>query len=136
MPPGGLCRNFARSNHNLERQDAKLECTERLDYRADMDAIIHADRSETIQRWNAAAEVLFGHSAPEAIGGNLDLIIPERLGSLTRAVHKTVRKLDVEMTFAVVRDNQGVVCGSVAIARDVTARVEQERSAERRGGDV
>src|SRR6266702_5581170 len=81
MPPGGLCRNFARSNHNLERQDAKLECTERLDYRADMDAIIHADRSETIQRWNAAAEVLFGHSAPEAIGGNLDLIIPERLGA-------------------------------------------------------
>jgi PAS domain S-box-containing protein len=46
-----------------------------------MDAIIHADRSETIQRWNAAAEVLFGHSAPEAIGGNLDLIIPERLGA-------------------------------------------------------
>ncbi|SEI22770.1 PAS domain-containing protein [Paraburkholderia hospita] len=44
-------------------------------------AIIHADRSETIQRWNAAAEVLFGHSAPEAIGGNLDLIIPERLGA-------------------------------------------------------
>lgn len=43
------------------------------------DAIIHADRSETIQRWNAAAEVLFGHSAPEAISGNIDLIISERL---------------------------------------------------------
>jgi PAS domain S-box-containing protein len=109
------------------------------------DAIIHADRSETIQRWDAAAEVLFAHSAPEAIGGNLDLIIPERLRgttrlhgrvTLTRAVHKTARKLYVEMTFALVRGNQGVVCGSVAITRDVTARVEQERSAERRGGDV
>ena len=54
----------------------------------------------------------------------------------TRAVHTTGRKLYVEMTFAPVRDNQGVVCGSVAIAPDVTARVEQERSAERRGGDV
>lgn len=43
------------------------------------DAIIYADRSETIQRWNATAEVLFGHSAPEVIGSNLDLIIPERL---------------------------------------------------------
>lgn len=56
--------------------------------------------------------------------------------SLTRAVHKTARKLDVEMTFAVVRDNQRVVCGSVAIGRDVTPRVGQERSDERRGGDV
>jgi PAS domain S-box-containing protein len=115
-------------------------------------------RSSSIQRWNAAAEALFAHSAPEAIGGNLDLIIPERLRAahwrgfkaaitngttrlhgrvtLTRAVHKTARKLYVEMTFALVRDNQGVVCGSVAITRDVTARVEQERSAERRGGDV
>ncbi len=38
-------------------------------------------------------------------------------------------KLYVEMTFAVVKDDAGAVVGSVAVARDVTARIERERKA-------
>jgi PAS domain S-box-containing protein len=40
------------------------------------DAVIFADRSETIARWNRGAEALFGYSANEALGRKLDLIIP------------------------------------------------------------
>jgi len=115
------------------------------------DALIYADREGNIARWNQAAVALFGYSATEALGQSLELIIPERLReahwkgfdsamasgstrlagrpSVTRAAHKNGEKLYVEMTFAVVKDQAGMVVGSVAIARDVTERVQRERSA-------
>ena len=119
------------------------------------DAVIYADRSGTIRRWNHAAASLFGYSSAEALGRNLDLIIPEHLRErhwggfaaatangvltlqgrpmLTRAMHKTGRKLYVEMTFALVKgDSEGSAIGAVAVARDVTERVERERMSARR----
>jgi PAS domain S-box-containing protein len=118
------------------------------------DAVIYANRSGVIIRWNRASAALFGLSAEEAIGQRLDLIIPEHLRAshwrgfnaamtkgvmklqgrptLTRALHKSGRKLYVEMTFAIVKgDAEGEVLGSVAMARDVTDRVERERAASR-----
>ena len=50
--------------------------------------------------------------------------------TLTRALHQSGRKLYIEMTFALVRDAGGAVVGSVAMARDVTERVERERAAK------
>lgn len=116
------------------------------------DALIYSDRSGTITRWNRASSALFGFAAEEALGQNLDLIIPEHLRAahwkgfeaalasgtmrlagkptLTRALHKSGRKLYIEMTFALVRDTDGAVQGSVAMARDVTERVERERAAK------
>jgi PAS domain S-box-containing protein len=116
------------------------------------DALIYSDRAGTIMRWNRASTALFGFAADEALGQNLDLIIPEHLRAahwkgfeaalasgamklagrptLTRALHKSGRKLYIEMTFALVRDAEGRVQGSVAMARDVTERVERERAAK------
>jgi hypothetical protein len=52
--------------------------------------------------------------------------------TLTRALHKSGRKLYVEMTFAIVKNDAGdEVPGSVAVTRDVTDRVERERAANR-----
>jgi PAS domain S-box-containing protein len=121
------------------------------------DAVIYANRSGAIVRWNRASAALFGFSADEALGQSLDLIIPEHLRAahwrgfeaattkgvmklqgrptLTRALHKSGRKLYVEMTFAIVNDaGEGGVLGSVAMARDVTDRVERERAAARASG--
>ena len=114
------------------------------------DALIFADRSGTIRRWNRASAALFGFNAEEALGQSLDLIIPEHLRpahwrgfdaamknatlklegrpTLTRGQHKSGRKLYVEMTFALVAAN-GEALGSVAVARDVKERVERERAA-------
>jgi PAS domain S-box-containing protein len=118
------------------------------------DALIYADRSGAIVRWNHAASVLFGFAAEEALGRSLDLIIPEHLRAahwkgfeaaiasgtmklagrptLTRALHKDGRKLYIEMTFALVRNAESGVLGSVAMARDVTERIERERAAKAR----
>jgi PAS domain S-box len=118
------------------------------------DALICADHTGAIIRWNRASTALFGFSAEEALGQSLELIIPDHLRAahwsgfdaamtkgalklqgrptLTRALHKSGRRLYVEMTFAIVKGDAGseVLC-SVAMARDVTERVERERAASR-----
>jgi PAS domain S-box-containing protein len=48
---------------------------------------------------------------------------------LTRALHKSGRKLYVEMTFALVAVD-GVARGAVAVARDVTERVLQQKASQ------
>lgn len=119
------------------------------------DAIIYSNRDGMIERWNAAATAMFGHTADEALGQSLDIIIPERLRAahwrgfeaamasgktrlhgrptLTRAEHKNGSKLYVEMSFAVVVDAAGKTLGSVAMSRDVTERIERERAAAQGG---
>jgi PAS domain S-box-containing protein len=118
------------------------------------EALIYSDRDGIIRRWNRAAETMFGHPAAEALGQSLDLIIPENLRAahwrgfeaamksgatrlhgrptLTRALHRSGSRLYVEMSFALVTDETGAAVGSVAVARDVTDRVEREKAA--RGG--
>ncbi len=49
----------------------------------DSPAIIIADRDGVIRVWNEAAQRLLGHSASDAVGQTLDLIVPERY----RAAH-------------------------------------------------
>ena len=108
------------------------------------DAIIYASRDGVIRLWNRGAELLFGHSATDAIGQRLDPIIPERLRSghwqgfdrsiesgqtkyadrvmTTRSIHKDGRKLYVDLTFGLVKDAHGSAIGAFAIGRDATAR--------------
>ena len=118
------------------------------------DAVVCADQSGAIIRWNQASTALFGYSAGEALGQSINLIIPEHLRAahwdgfgaamkkgalklegrptLTRALHKSGRRLYVEMTFAIVKgDAESEALGAVAVARDVTDRVERERGAGR-----
>lgn len=118
------------------------------------DALIYANQAGKIVRWNQAASRLFGFTSAEALGASLDIIIPEHLRAahwagfdaalasgrtkldgrptLTRGLKKDGGKCYVEMTFALVKDAHGAAIGSVAMARDVTERVEAERA--RRSG--
>ena len=40
-------------------------------------AVVSADREGIIRDWNETAEHIFGHSAGQAIGQTLDLVVPE-----------------------------------------------------------
>jgi PAS domain S-box-containing protein len=113
------------------------------------DAVIFADTSGVVRIWNRAASALFGYTAQEIAGAGMDVIIPDKLraahwagfrrametGStrlagrptITRATHKSGARLYVEMSFAVVRADDGTVLGAVAVARDATDRYERER---------
>jgi PAS domain S-box-containing protein len=108
------------------------------------DAMIYADRDGVIRVWNQRAETLFGHAAADAVGQNLDLIIPERLRAAhwqgfhaavasgqtrhggealtTRSLHKRGDKLYVSMSFSLIKNAAGEVIGSLAVGRDVTAQ--------------
>jgi PAS domain S-box-containing protein len=116
------------------------------------DAIIFADPDGVVRVWNSGAERIFGHMAADVIGGPLDIIIPERMiqahnngfnhaittGEMkyvnkvltTRSMHKDGTRIYVDMSFGLVRDNDGKVLGAVAIARDITERYANE-SAQR-----
>lgn len=121
---------------------------------ASPDAIILADREGIIRVWNAAATRIWGHRAEDAIGQNLDLIVPERYREahwtgFDRAMKDGVTKyvgqslptrsmrIDgstfyVELGFAIVLDAEGQATGALATARDITERFEQERDMRRR----
>ncbi|WP_134325019.1 PAS domain-containing protein [Cumulibacter soli] len=122
------------------------------------DAVIFADTDGVVRHWNDGAHAVFGFAQSEALGQNLDLIVPEELreahwrgfdaalergattggrrARLTKGLHADPdRALYVEMSFALVYDADGAVAGSVAVARDVTERhlkAREERAARRR----
>ena len=115
------------------------------------EAVILADLEGIIVVWNHGAETLFGFTADEAIGQSVDLIIPEKMrqahwdgfnkaiahgdtlstkGSrMTRALQKSGEPLYVDMSFAMVRNAASELTGSIAVARDATARFLAERAA-------
>ena len=113
------------------------------------DAIIFADRDGAIRYWNRAAEQIFGYTSGEALGQNLDLIIPEKLRGrhwdgwkhamatgVTRyatdllavpAVRKDGSRLSLEFSVALIRDEAGAVAGVAAVMRDVTERWQRDK---------
>jgi PAS domain S-box-containing protein len=122
------------------------------------DAVIFADRAGVIRLWNAGAEALFGYTAAEAVGQTLDLIVPPNLRArhwegyrrvmetgVTRygrellavpALHKDGRRISLEFSVALLRDEGNELAGITAILRDVTARWERERTLQRRVAEL
>lgn len=114
------------------------------------EALIFCDLEGIIRVWNGGAEKVFGWSATEAVGQSLDLIIPERMrrahwdgfnqaierggvkpgrtSMITRSLHKSLESIYVDMSFEMVKDEQGRMLGSLAVARDATARFTEEKA--------
>ncbi|MGI5143432.1 MULTISPECIES: PAS domain-containing protein [unclassified Streptomyces] len=108
-----------------------------------VEAVIVADRSGVIRRWNPSAARMFGCSAEEAVGRPVDLIVPQELraahwggyrhavfrgvlaepGDLAAApaVHRDGTRLSVEFHATLLHDDRGQVYGVAAVLRDVTA---------------
>jgi PAS domain S-box-containing protein len=114
------------------------------------EAIVVTDPDGIIRLWNGGAERMFGHSAAEAIGRSLDLIIPEKLRDRhwkgyrqtmatghTRygdtllsvpAAHRDGRRLSIEFSVALLREEDGRIVGISAIMREVTERRNAEKA--------
>lgn len=117
------------------------------------EALIFSDLDGIIRLWNPGAETVFGFTAAESIGQSLDLIIPERLrkahwdgfnqaiarggikpgrtSMITRSLHKSGTDIYVDMSFEMVKNQAGQMLGSMAVARDATARFLEEKNLRR-----
>jgi PAS domain S-box-containing protein len=119
------------------------------------DAIIATDREGFITFWNPGSERIFGFTAAEATGQSLDLIIPENLRArhwagfrhtmatgTSRYGHgyllsvpgltRDGRRISVEFTIVLLRNEAQEVTGTVAVMRDVTKRFAEVRELRRR----
>ncbi|MCW2558734.1 MAG: domain S-box [Mycobacterium sp.] len=113
------------------------------------EAIVVSDPNGIIRLWNAGAARMFGYSAEEALGRDLDLIIPEKLRARHNkgyeqtmatgytkygesllsvpATHRDGHRLSIEFSVALLRDETGQIVGISAIIREVTERRNAER---------
>ena len=110
------------------------------------DAIISKDLNGVIATWNKGAERVFGHTAEEAVGQHITLIIPpdrrseeimildklrkgERIDHFeTVRLHKNGTNLDISVTISPVKDASGRVVGASKVARDITPQKQIERA--------
>ena len=118
------------------------------------DAILIADREGIITFWNSGAAQIFGHTAAEAVGQSLDLIIPENLrkrhwegywrvmaagetkyqtGLLSSpGIRKDGTRVSLEFSMVLLRDATGGMQGCASIMRDVTERWKKEKELRER----
>lgn len=109
------------------------------------DAIIGQTLDGRIASWNKGAERLYGYRSGEMIGQPSSLLtLPDQPGEPvrimqgilqegtiqtyeTQQLHKEGRRVDVSLTVSPVVDDLGEVIGVSTIARDISARKEEDR---------
>ena len=118
------------------------------------DAVVFSDQDGIIRVWNKGAEAIFGYSAEEAVGETLDIIVPEKMRERhwegyfrvmktgeTRygkdllavpGICKDGSRVSLEFSVALIRDEDGVLLGVLAVIRDVSARWLKEREMKER----
>jgi PAS domain S-box-containing protein len=118
--------------------------------RESSEAIVVTDPDGVIRLWNEGAARMFGYSAAEATGQSLDLIIPQKLRDrhwkgyretmstgITRygdtllsvpASHEDGRRLSIEFSVALLRNDAEEIVGISAVMREVSERREAERA--------
>ena len=108
------------------------------------DAIIGQSLDGTIFAWNPGAENLFGYSASEAVGKQIQMLFPperahEESGLLARIKHgervnhfetvrirKDGRRVHVSVAISPIRHSSGVIVGASKISRDIAERKRAE----------
>src|SRR5262249_542763 len=110
------------------------------------DAIVTISLDGTITTWNPGAEQLFGYPAGEAIGTNIEVIVPddrkaEMSGELariargekvrhyeTKRIGRDGRPIIVSLSVCPLRSPSGAIVGASKIARDITERKNAEEA--------
>ncbi len=114
------------------------------------DAVISTDMTFTVRSWNKAAERVYGYPAEEVLNHNVGDFIEtiyvgreagdvfqelmekgSLLGARSIQKIKNGRELIIDTSPVLIRNEQGEPSGLVAVNRDVTAQVQNERERER-----
>jgi len=124
----------------LARKAALVEFSE--------DAIIGLTLDGIITDWNPAAERLYGHSAAEAVGASIIMLVPpERRAERgfldmlraeqvisqehTQRMAKDGRHIDVSISMSPIRDEDGTMVGAAAFTREIGTRIHAEERLRR-----
>jgi PAS domain S-box-containing protein len=128
----------------------RKQTEERLRYQGHLlenvdDAIIASNENYILQVWNNAAEKMYGWKSEEVLGKSGVEILQTRFGDsdpeemrrqITAAgqyfgeatqLRKDGRRIPVEMTSTVLRDDLGKITGYVSLNRDITQRKQAEQ---------
>ena len=113
---------------------------------ASNDAVLSKTLDGIITSWSGGAERMFGYTADEIVGKNIERLIPperireekEILRTLGRGEqidhYETVRKtkngsrVDVSVSISPITDSTGAVVGATKIARDITRQKRAEKA--------
>jgi PAS domain S-box-containing protein len=163
---GVLARAFARVMGEVRAKTAELEREVQQHYlteaardhfaererlysaavQSSNDAIVTQSLDGTITGWNPAAEHMFGYSAEEVVGKNIDLIVPadrssdvqDILGKISRGEqiqheeairrHKDGRLVEVLVSISPIKNPAGQIVGISKIARDMTESKKTEQA--------
>ncbi|MET0494766.1 MAG: PAS domain S-box protein [Actinoplanes sp.] len=138
-----LARRVWQLERITERAQAPLRTLAAL-VAGSEDAIIGKALDGTVTTWNPGAERMYGYPAAEMIGTNIAVIagpagptefvdVLARIAAGDRVDHYETQRtrkdgtlVDVSLTVSPIRDDQGVVVGASAVARDITARKRAE----------
>ena len=143
---GELRAVFVAGRDPTEAQLARLQVARLAAIAASsQNARYSRDLNGTITSWNAAAEMLFGYAAQEAIGLNGAILIPPgREGETQELIKRMLRGdrgfgfetqrlckdgslLDVALTISPISDVAGDIVALAIIAHDISRRVRAER---------
>jgi len=123
------------TRENISSRKAQLDLYESIINFSD-DAILSRTMDGIITSWNKGAEKLFGHSADEAVGQNISILIPphlsreelEIIAKIKQGEHikhyetKRLRKdgsiIEVSLTISPIKDKDGTVTGVSKIAQE------------------
>jgi len=109
-----------------------------------VDAIVFINNENCVEVWNRGAEMIFGYTADEMLGKTFHRLIPPELdakGELTRIqnevnekgyvrhyvatrITKDGRRITIDLSRTLVREQNGEIAGSIAIIRDITEKAE------------
>lgn len=113
------------------------------------DAIISKDFEGKILSWNKGAQKLFGYTAAEAIGQNIQIIFPPELLHHEKEIIEKIKKdefisneetvrrrkdgteVQISLTVSPIKDSNGQIIGISKIARDITERKKAEADNKR-----
>jgi len=111
-----------------------------------LDAIIFIDLENYVMVWNSGAEKIFGYTAVEMLGNTFHRLIPPEIDAeaelkriageiaekgyirnyLAKRVTKDGRRITIDLSRTVVKNENGEIVGSTAIIKDVTEKMEFE----------
>lgn len=113
---------------------------------ASADAIISIDTDSLVRSWNRGAELIFGYRAEEMVGQSFAKLVPDDLiarGEVewlakeamekgfvknyeTERITRDGRRIVVDITRTVLRDEEGNITGYSSVVKDITDRKEAE----------